>query len=143
MGCAAVLVPRINLKAIARWFRKTEKAAAIKKGKRNSISAEATLCFLETDRTHADLLDLRSIAASESKKTLSFSIEICSSAASQNNEEVQSSTLSNDETWAVMRRRFTDAHRDEKAAAEQKARESKRARSEQENWIWGPPPWQM
>jgi hypothetical protein len=141
VGCAAALLPRLSLKVIARWSRKEEKAAAIKKGKRNSASrARVAPCG---GRTLAELLYPRSIADSGSGKTNSFSIEICSSAASQNGEEVQSSTLSNDETWAVMRRRFTDAHKEEKAAAEQKARESRRARSEQENWIWGPPPWQM
>ena len=120
---------------------KEEKAAAIRKGKRNGMSrARIAPCG---GSTLEDLLDSHSIAASDSRKTLSFSVEICSSAASQNDEEVQTSTLSNNETWAVMRRRFTDAHKEEKAAAEQKARESRRARSEQENWIWGPPPWQM
>jgi len=144
VGCGAALLPRISLKAIARCFRKEEKAAAAKKGKRNSISARNAPCFLEIDSTFADPLDSRSIAASESEKQPSFSIEICSSAASQNVEEVQTSTLINDETWAVTRRQFTEnAHRDEKDAAQQTAMESKLARSEQENWVWGPPPWQM
>jgi len=145
-GCAAALLPRISLKAIASWLRKEEKAASIRKGKRNSISrARIAPCG---GSTLADLLDSRGrqgqrkcIAASGSEQTLSFSVEICS--ASQNGEEVQTSTLSNDETWAVLRRRFTDAHKDEKAAAEQKAREAKRARSQQDNLMWGPPPWQM
>ena len=51
--------------------------------------------------------------------------------------------LLDDETWDLKRRRFKEAHRVEKAAAQLKARESKRARSEQEVWLWGPPPWQM
>jgi len=117
----------------------------------------ASPCVVEFDITLSDLLDSRSNAASDSAKPLSFCSEICSSAQGQNFEEVKTSTRTNDETWAVMRRRFQNAHRDEQGAATrassdggvsapvlQDAREPKlRARSEQEIWEWGPPPWQL
>jgi hypothetical protein len=153
VGCVAALLPRIRLKAVAKWFRKEEQAVV--KSKAESSAKNAPF-VIETDITLSNLLDSRSNAASGSAKSLSFCSEICSSAEGQNIEEVKTSTRTNDETWAEMRRRFQNAHRNEQAAGsrasidggvsapvQQKAREPKRARSAQATFMWGPPPWQM
>ena len=164
VGCVAALLPRISLKArwfrkeeqgvSARWSRKEEQAVSNSKAERSARNAP---CVVETDRTLSALLDSRSNAASDSAKTLSNCSEISSSAEGQSIEEVKTSTRTNDETWAVMRRRFQNAHRGEQGAAtrasstdggvpapvQKKAREPTHARSEQEMWVWGPPPWQM
>ena len=178
VGCVVALLPRISLKA--RWFRKEEQGVSarwsrkeeqVESNSKAERSASHAPCVVETDSTLSDLLDSRSNAASDSAKTLSFFTrrsnaasdsaktlsdcsEISSSAEGQNVEEVKTSTRTNDETWAVMRRRFQNAHRGEQGAAtqastdggvpapvQQKAREPTRARSEEDLWMWGPPPW--
>ncbi|KAJ1472965.1 hypothetical protein T484DRAFT_3383251 [Baffinella frigidus] len=133
VGCASALLPRISAKAIATWFRKEEKAASNSKAESN-CATHAPL-VLEVDSTLSGMVDSR-----------------CDSTGS-NEELVKMPTLSDDEVWAEMRRRFRAAHKKDAQATrassdgavvppvQSKAR-PQRAPS-QPDLMWGPPPWQM
>ena len=121
VGCVAALLPRISLKAVAKWFRQEEQAALNSKqavlNSKAERSARYAPCVVETDSTLSDLLDSRSNAASAHREKQ----------AAANRASIDAEVLAGGVFAPVQR----------------KARAPKRARSEKEIWLWGPPPWQM
>ncbi|KAJ1472969.1 hypothetical protein T484DRAFT_1752402 [Baffinella frigidus] len=91
VGCAAALLPRISAKAIATWFRKEEKAVSNRKAESNCATQRSVV--LEVDNTLLGMVDSRS------------------GSTGSNAELVKATSLSNDEVWAEMRKRFRVAHR--------------------------------
>jgi hypothetical protein len=143
VGCAAAFLPRM-------WFRKEEQAVSEPKSARAApfvleigmnlldpvdhavpISAKPAVTWFETRENDSIMLHRRAA-----------SLKIGSGTAGQNFEEVKTPTLSDDNVWTEMRRRFRAAHRIDdapaarassegavSAPARRKARDPKRARS--------------
>ena len=128
VGCAAVLLPRISVKAVATWFHKQEKAVSNSKAEHTQDAPsvfEINMTWLDpVDEAHDTHISTKPVTTwyttSKDDETVlnskaagdrhpPFCLEIGSGTAGRNAEEVKT-PISSKDAWAEMRRRFKVAH---------------------------------